>query len=150
MADKKPPAAEEKIFTIPLRREYLLATRVQRTKKTVIGVKKYVLKHTHASEVKISQKLNDSLWTSGAKKPLRSIKVKVSVSEGIANTRLPEEITLEEEKQKFLAEKDKKKGEVKAEEKPAEEVKTIPEESPKTEKEPKADLPLDAEPAEKK
>ncbi len=118
MADKKAPVPEEKVFNIPLRREWISATRIEKTKKSVIGVKKYIMKHTKATDVKISPKLNDMLWASGAKKPLKSITLKVSVSEGVANARLPEEITLEEEKKKFLEEKGKKG--TSAEEKPTE------------------------------
>ncbi len=115
MAEKKSAPSEEKIFTIPLRRVWIKAARVGKTKKSVSAVKEYVRKHTHASEVRMSQKLNETLWAGGAKKPLHTIRVKVSVSEGVADTKLPEEITLEDEKKKFL-EKGKKEAEKKAKE----------------------------------
>jgi ribosomal protein L31E len=140
MADKKAPAAEEKIFTIPLRKAFTPASRIERTKKSVSAVKGYIRRHAHAPEVKVSEKLNDMLWASGAKKPLHSVKVKVSVSEGVADARLPEEITLEEEKKKFL-EKETKKAEEKAKERlpdegAAEGKKEAKPEESKTEKSP--------------
>jgi len=106
---KKDAPAEEKIFTIPLRLSWKSSSRVEKTKKSVFAVKGFVKKHTHTSDVKISQKLNDVLWTSGAQKPLSRVSVKVNVQDGIANVRLPEETTLEEEKRKFLEEKNRKR-----------------------------------------
>ena len=129
MADKNAPVAEEKVFTMPLRRKWTPVTRTAKTKKSVSAVKEYITRHSRASSVKISEKLNDTLWASGAKNPLVSVKVKVNVVEGVANARLPEEITLEEEKKKFL----EKKG-VKPEEKEEEgEAAPAPEEAPKAE-----------------
>ncbi|MCK4714387.1 MAG: 60S ribosomal protein L31 [Candidatus Aenigmarchaeota archaeon] len=130
MADKKALVTEEKIYNIPLRKAFTPASRIEKTKKSVAAVRKYITKHTHASEVKISTNLNDMLWASGAKKPLKSITVKVNLVDGIANVRLPEEITLEEEKRKFKEDKDKKKEAEKTEEGKAEEDKK---EEPKAE-----------------
>ncbi|UCD03317.1 MAG: 60S ribosomal protein L31 [Candidatus Aenigmatarchaeota archaeon] len=143
MADKKAPAGEEKIFTIPLRRRWTHVTRIAKTKRSVSAVREYITRHSHAKDIKISQMLNDTLWARGAKNPLKSIKVKVNVVEGIANARLPEEITLEEEKKKFLEKKGKdkeKEAEKKKEEEPKPEGKSKeekteekPKEEPKTE-----------------
>ncbi|MBN1896725.1 MAG: 60S ribosomal protein L31 [Candidatus Aenigmarchaeota archaeon] len=123
MAEKKAKmSTDEKIYNIPLRSSYKSGTRIERTKKSVKAVKEYVTKHTHTPEVRISEKLNTTLWSGGAKKPLHKITVKVTISEGTASVRLPDEITLAEEKKKFLDKKDEK-----AEEKPDEAVKEEPE-----------------------
>jgi len=111
MAKKQLPLEEEKIFTIALRRKWKPAARVSRTKKSVNVVKQYITKHTRAADVKISAKLNDSLWAGGAKMPLPRIRVKVNVADGVANARLPGEITLEEEKKHFLQSKKKEEAE---------------------------------------
>ena len=132
MADKKeadPTITDEKILTISLRKEWTPSTRVTKTKKSVSGLKKYVIKHTKAKGIKVSPKLNTLMWKGGAKRPVTNVKVKVTLdSEGIASIKLPEEITLEEEKKRFLG---KGKDKNKAIEKPAEEKKT----EEKTEKE---------------
>lgn len=164
MADKKAPVTEEKIYNIPLRKAFTPASRIEKTKKSVAAVRKYITRHTHASEVKISTNLNDMLWASGAKKPLKSITVKVNLVDGIANVRLPEEITLEEEKRKFKEDKDKKKEAEKTEEKaPETEKKEEPEkaesapektdeaqqksveENPEEKKEPEEDKPPESD-----
>jgi large subunit ribosomal protein L31e len=132
MAEKK-VVSEEKIFTIPLRDAWMKSPRIQKANRSVSAVKAYVKKHTRATGVTVSQKLNDVIWGGGAKKPPHRIMVKVSVSEGVANVRLPEEITLEEEKKKFL---EKKKEAEKAP--AAEDKETAPAEEPKAEEKPEA------------
>ena len=134
MADKKAPVGEEKVYNIPLRRKFTPVARIFKTKKSVSAVREYIAKHTRATDIKISQQLNDKLWASGAKNPLKSVKVKVNVIEGIANARLPEEITLEEEKKKFQEKKDEKKPEEKKEEDTEVKKDEQPIEAPKEEK----------------
>jgi large subunit ribosomal protein L31e len=101
--DKKPEVLSEHVFTIPLRGDWKGARRVMRANRSVSKVRGFIMRNTRAKSVKISTKLNDSLWAGGAKRPPRSIRVKASVdSEGLASVKLPEEITLDEEKKKFL------------------------------------------------
>ena len=155
MAEKKAKSVSvEKIYTIPLRKAYIKSPRIEKTKKSVKAVKTYVIKHTKIPNVKISEKLNSTLWSSGAKKPLHTIRVKVTITDDVASVRLPEEITFEEEKKKFLEKKDKK-----TDEKPGE-IALAPEEAKpevKEEKstedkkeEPKAEAPVESKPIEKK
>jgi hypothetical protein len=103
-------------------------------------VRDFVIRHTKAKEVKISQDVNSLIWSSGIKKPPGMITVKVKVTDGIATVRLPGEVTLEEEKAKFLAKKEAdkkgaKKDEAKSEEAaaPAEEGKSEAKEEPAAE-----------------
>ena len=96
MADKKPEATLERIYTIPLRKTWVKVRRVARAKKCIRIIKEYVRKHTKAKEVSISQNVSREIWHSGPKKPPAKITVKVVVTEGKANVRLPGEITLEE------------------------------------------------------
>ena len=145
MAEKKPETTE-KIYIIPLRRVWVDVPRVTKTRRSVSAVRDYVAKHTHASEVKISEKLNRTLWAGGAKKPLSKIRVKVVITEGAADVRLPEEITLEEEKKKFL-EKAKEKKAGKAGKEDAAKAEEKKEEAPAEKTEPAKE---GAEPAENK
>ncbi len=148
MADKKKDAVSvEKVYTIPLRSAWKGATRVKKTKRSVSAVRQFVEKHTKAEDVKISEKLNSALWVSGAKKPLHKVMVKVNVSEGKASVRLPEEITLEEEKKRFLEEKKKKKAPEAEEPKAEEKKEEAPAEKPEEKAEPAKE---EAKPAEEK
>jgi large subunit ribosomal protein L31e len=105
---KKKEIRAERVFTIPLRSSFVGTGRITRTNKSVNAVRNFVARHLHSTDVKISQKLNQALWVGGAKNPPGKIRVKASVdSEGLASVKLPGEITLEEEKKKFL---EKKKG----------------------------------------
>jgi len=116
MAEKKSEVkTEEKIFTVPLRSAWKPARRIEKTKKSVKAVREYVSNHTRTAEVSISEKLNTVLWSGGAKKPLHTVKIKVNLAGGKASAMLPDEITFDEEKKKFL-EKETKKAEKKAEE----------------------------------
>jgi large subunit ribosomal protein L31e len=121
MAKKQdaPATIDEKVFTIPLRGAWLPSTRVARANRAVRAVKGYVSKHMRSENVRISQKLNEALWSSGAKKPPSRLRVKVTMdTSGLVLARMPGEITLEEEKKKYL---DKAKGDKTAEGKEAEE-----------------------------
>jgi large subunit ribosomal protein L31e len=148
MAEKKEEsAASEKIYTVPLRKEWRPAQRIERTKKSVSAVREFVARHTHAGDIKISEKLNSVLWARGAKKPPRKIRVKVNLIEEMASVRLPEEISLDEEKKRFLEEREKKK---KAKEKEAEGGAAAPPEGAKAQEGAKEERPAGGKPEEKK
>ena len=103
--ETKVAATEEKVLNVPLRSAHLHSRRVAKTNKAVSTLRLFVKKHTRASEVKVSQLINDFIWSSGAKNPPSSVKVKVSIdSAKVATVRLPSEISLEEEKKKFIEE----------------------------------------------
>ena len=108
---KKQEVLEERICTIPLRSAWVSTRRVMRAKKAVNTIRLSVARQMHTKDVRISQKLNEALWTSGAKKPPGKVSVKISLdSEGVASVRLPEETTLEEERKKFLEKGKSKEG----------------------------------------
>jgi ribosomal protein L31E len=101
------------VYTIPLRSAWVNTRRIARTNKSVSTVRRFIERHMHAKTVKISAKVNEALWSSGAKKPPGKIRIKAILDEeGIASVKMPGEITLEEEKKKFL---DKKPAEGKEE-----------------------------------
>jgi len=137
MAKKQPDVLEERIMTVPLRSEWIETRRVMRSKKAVNAVKNFVKRHMKAKDVKISGKLNEAIWKSGAKKPPARIRVKATIdSAGLALVRLPEEITLEEEKKKFLGKSKEEKME--AREKITDEKQEKAPEAPKEEAKPEA------------
>ncbi|MFH1978217.1 MAG: 50S ribosomal protein L31e [Candidatus Aenigmatarchaeota archaeon] len=112
--------AGESLRTIPLRKEWLKAPRGKRSKRAVTAIKSYLEKHFDASEIKVSQQLNEFIWTRGIEKPPGKVKVKISVTDkGVVTARLPEEVVLKEVEKK-QKKNEKKSLKEKAEEKIAE------------------------------
>ena len=56
-------------YTIPLRKKYYKAPRHERSKKAVDVLRKYLIQHTKADEVKIGQHLNEFVWARGIRSP---------------------------------------------------------------------------------
>ncbi len=69
---------EERIYTIPLRKEFLKVPKWKRTKKSVIAVRQFLVKHMKSDNVKIGKYLNQELWNRGMKNPPCRVKVKVT------------------------------------------------------------------------
>ena len=115
MAAKKQQAMDERIYTIPLRREFIKVPRVKKANRAVKAVKTYISKHMKAEHVIISQELNEKIWERGIHKPPAKIKVKaVMESEGVAKVGLPEEKSASE-REKGKAKKMKERAARKAE-----------------------------------
>ncbi len=107
--------ADEKIFIIPLRKEWNKAPKYKRAKKAVAAVKEFIARHMKAEEIHIGKGLNEMLWSSGSKHPPQKIKVKSIIEENRAFVELvdlPFAIKKEEEKkslkERLLAKKDEK------------------------------------------
>ena len=99
MAKEKAEKVDERMYTIPLRREWQVVPAKKRANRTVRGIRSFVTKHTKAEDVKVSSRLNQLVWKHGIKNPPASVKVKVSIKEGVATARLPEEIVIEKKKE---------------------------------------------------
>ena len=85
-------ALEEKVFTINLRKDWVKKPRVARANRSVDYIRLFLSKHMKTDEIKITQLLNESLWTRGAKKPPASVKLKVVKDDkGIVTAMMPEE-----------------------------------------------------------
>ncbi len=71
--------ATERVYTIPLRREWLKAVRYQRAKKAIRGIKEFLMRHmkVEMSEIKLGTYLNIEIWKHGIKNPPSKIKVNV-------------------------------------------------------------------------
>ena len=102
---------EEKIYTIPLRREWVKQSRVRRANRSLNVIRGFVEKHTRAGETSLSSGVNELVWTRGAKKPPGKVKVSVRVEEGIAFARLPEEPLPQKEGEKSGDKKGEKQAE---------------------------------------
>ena len=80
--------AEEKLFTIPLRREWVRVPRWRRTKRAADAVRAFVLRFAKAKDVKIGRWLNLELWAKGAKSPPSKVAVKITKDKDIAKVEL--------------------------------------------------------------
>ena len=124
---------EEKIYTIPLRKEFSKAPRYKRTAKSVKAIKQYLKRHLK-SEVKLGKYLNQELWKHGMKNPPPRIKVKVTKKNNIFYAEWINAPIIKEEPKK---EKLKAKKEVIDIKKEEAEIKEMPEEKTEVKKETK-------------
>ncbi len=114
----------EKLMTISLSRARP-PPRYRRTDRIVNVLKENVARHMKVdfSEVKISQKLNEEIWSVGKRSRRPRISIKVTKdADGVVTAKLPDEKEEEEEVKEEAKKKAKteEKEEPKAEEKPAE------------------------------
>ncbi len=122
----------ERIYTIPLRREYLKVPRWKRAKKAMKAIREFTVRHmkVEADNVKISNAVNEVIWEGGGKRVPPKITVKMIKEEEIVHVLLPdEELKKKEEKKKEKKEapKEEKKPEVKEEKKNEEKVEEVKE-----------------------
>ena len=68
--------AEEKIYTVPLRKGFLKAPGYDRSRKAKVTLKEFLEKHLK-KEVKIGKYLNLELWKRGRKHPPSKIQVRI-------------------------------------------------------------------------
>lgn len=79
---------EDRIYTIPLRREFQKTVRFKKAKKAVTAVKEFTLRHAKAKEVKIGRYLNEAIWANGIRYPPARVKVKITKKDDIATVEL--------------------------------------------------------------
>lgn len=76
MADKKSKDNElERIYNIPLRREFLKVPKYKRSKKAVKAVREFLTKHMKSEDVIIDNSINMAIWHNGGENPPHHIKV---------------------------------------------------------------------------
>lgn len=66
----------ERIYTIPLRKEFLKAPKYKRTKRAIKAIRDFVKRHMKCDNVKIGKYLNLDMWKHGRKNPPSRIQVK--------------------------------------------------------------------------
>lgn len=122
--------AEEKIYTIPLRKEWLKVPIYKRSRKSITAIKQFLLRHLK-KEVKIGPYLNEFIWKQGNRHPPARVKVRVEEEDKILIAELinaprkekkKEEDTIKIKKPGFLKKKDEKEVEVVKEEKEKEKI----------------------------
>jgi len=83
---------EERIYTVPLSRAWI-GPRNKRTPRAIWLLRSFILRHMKIDEdsLKISNEVNERLWSRGIQKPPRKIRVRATKdSEGIVTVRLAE------------------------------------------------------------
>ena len=125
-------ATLERIYTIPLRKEWLKVQRYKRAKKAVKGVLLFLQKHMKSEDVKLGRFLNLELWKHGIRNPPSRVKVVVTKDDknvvraelfGAPLEKKTEAKTEKKEAETVKAKKETPKAEVKPAQKSSEEKK---------------------------
>ena len=79
----------ERIYNVPLRKEYMKVARWKKTQKAMIALRQFLQKHMKTKEVKLSKALNEKVWNHGIRNPPHHVKVIVTKNaEGIVEADL--------------------------------------------------------------
>lgn len=89
----------ERVYIVPLRREFLKVPKYKRAKKAVTALKEFLKKHVK-KDVKIKKELNEYLWSKGIKNPPHKVKIKVFEEKNILYANL---FTVKEKEKKEKA-----------------------------------------------
>lgn len=65
----------ERVYTIPLRREFLKVQNWRRTEKAVKAVREFLQRHMKSNVVRIGKDINEKLWAHGIKHPPHHVKI---------------------------------------------------------------------------
>tara|TARA_Y100000310_G_scaffold302329_1_gene339545 strand:+ start:929 stop:1294 length:366 start_codon:yes stop_codon:yes gene_type:complete len=107
MAKKVEEKLIERVYNIPLRKEFQKVARWKKTKKATTALKQFLRKHMKSDNVKISKEINERLWKHGIKNPPHHVKVNVTKdSEGVVKAEL---FGVKKKVQKEVTKKEKSK-----------------------------------------
>jgi len=96
----------EREYVIPLRDAYE-ASRRRRAKRAINIIREFAMRHMKAEEVKLSQGVNQLVWSRGIEKPPRRIKVIMRKdNDGVVEVLLPEEAEERKRKEETKSEKE--------------------------------------------
>lgn len=122
----------ERVYTIPIAKEWLKVPVYKRAKKSVIGVRNFLTRHMKSEDIRLGKALNEAIWVHGMKNPPRKIKVNVTKDDkGVVRAELFG-IALEQKAEAKEARKEKAEVQPAVESKKAE-VKKAPAQTEKTE-----------------
>ncbi len=65
----------ERIYNVPLRREFLKVPKYKRAKKAVVALRSFLVKHMKSENVVISKDVNEYIWDNGIENPPHHVKV---------------------------------------------------------------------------
>lgn len=67
----------ERVYNVPLRKEWHKAPEYRRAKKAMAALRQFLIKHMKSEDVKIGGHANHEIWKNGIKNPPHHIKVTV-------------------------------------------------------------------------
>ena len=70
-------AKTERVYNVPLRKEYQKVAKYKRSKKAVTALRQFAEKHMKSDDVKIGKYVNEKIWERGIKNPPHHVKVNV-------------------------------------------------------------------------
>jgi len=116
MAKKEtgPKVVLERVYNVPLRREFLKAPNWNRSKKAVKALREFIIKHMKSENVLIGKYVNQQIWKDGIKKPPHHVKVNaIKDDKGVVKVELVElpksaERKIKKEKEAEMKAKDEK------------------------------------------
>ena len=115
--EETPKIVLDRVYNVPLRKEFQKVANWRRTEKAVTALRKFVSKHMKSDNVKIGKYANLLLWKNGIKNPPHHIKISAKKDDKgkvlVELAELPAKAKRELEKQKDV---DKKKDVKKKEE----------------------------------
>ncbi len=97
MADKQKAKApnEERLFTVPLRKQWLRVPMNKRAKRSVRTIRSHLSRHMKVPEadIRVSSGVNKAVWVRGAGKPPSKVRLKahLDAAEGKLHALLPDE-----------------------------------------------------------
>ena len=94
------PEKTERIYIVPLRREFLKEPRSKRSNRALLTIKEFVKNHTKSNQIMISKGVNEFLFFRGFKKPPAKIKIEIVRNEERVEVKLPGEVIEKREKKK--------------------------------------------------
>lgn len=106
--------AEERIYNIPIRKEFLKAPKYKRAKKAISAVKKFLMKHMKSENIKLGNQLNQEIWKNGIRNPPHHVKVTAKKDDDVVTAELLGTETIESKVEDKKATKPTKKEEKKA------------------------------------
>ncbi len=122
----------ERVYNVPLRREFLKVPKYKRAKKAVIALREFLIRHMKSENIIIGREVNEYIWTKGIENPPHHVKIVAKKEEDkvFVNLADKKESKAEKEKKEKLEkkrEKTKKRKEALAEDKKEDENKSLEE-----------------------
>ncbi|HIG96427.1 TPA: hypothetical protein HA249_06095 [Candidatus Woesearchaeota archaeon] len=79
----------ERVYTIPIAKEWLKVPVYKRAKKSIIGVRNFLTRHMKSEDIRLGKALNEAIWVHGMKNPPRKVKINVTKdSKGVVHAEL--------------------------------------------------------------
>lgn len=75
MANKDTKPVLERLYNVPLRKQWLKVPRHRRANKAVKALKTFLSKHMKSDEIRLGMHVNEYIWSKGIKNPPHHVKV---------------------------------------------------------------------------